>query len=145
MRYAGGVYVGECWRGTQIGVGQAVVPSQCILVPHGPQKPHEKSAGGKHITHAAPKHLPRLRRFAGKADDMQATQHHARSCSPENREESEILQVNNYECRDAYGCAQLAECKLPAKRTKECEEATIRKKQAAGIYQSGNPALVDRG
>src|SRR5580700_12183018 len=82
----GGLYVGERWSRAKIGVRQTIVPGQGIFIPQGPQKPHEQSASRKHVTDAAPQHLPRRRSFAGKADDLQAAQHHAGSCAAEHRE-----------------------------------------------------------
>ena len=139
------VYVGKRSSWTKIGLRQTVVPGEGIFVPHGPQKTHEKSARRKHIAHAAPKHLPRRGRFTGKAGDLQASQHHAWSSPAENREERKILQVHDNERRDAHSGAQFAECKLATKRTKESEKGAIRKEQAAGVYQAGNAALIDRG
>jgi hypothetical protein len=75
---------------------------------------------------------------------VQAAQHHAGCGAAENSEEGKILQVHDDKGRDAHGCAQFAECKLPAKRTEECEEGAIREEQAASVYQAGDTAFVDR-
>jgi len=100
-----GVHVGERRRRTKISVRQTIVPRQGVFIPHGPQKSHEESANGKHVTNTAPKHLPRGGSFAGEADNLQAAQHHSWRRSSENCEQGEILQVDDNERRDAHSSA----------------------------------------
>src|SRR6266513_1508559 len=72
-----------------MGAREAIVPSEFVFVPHHPKQAQNKSSCGKHVARAATKHLPVRGRFAGKADDLQASHHHARGCSAEGREEGE--------------------------------------------------------
>src|SRR3979411_93586 len=93
---------------------EPVVPGEFVFVPHGPKEAQEKSSRGEHVARAAQKHLPWRGRFAGKADDLQASHHHARSCAAEDGEKCEVLQIDDGKSRGVYSGAQFAQSKLPA-------------------------------
>src|SRR5258707_9859152 len=93
---------------------EPVVPGEFIFVPNGPKEAQKKSSCGKNVARAAQKHLPGRGRFAGKADDLQASHHHARSCAAEGGEEGEVLQIHDGESRNVDSRIQFAQRKLPA-------------------------------
>src|SRR5216684_1671054 len=126
-----------------MGAREPVVPGKFIFVPHRPKETQKKSSSGKNVTRAAQKHLPGRRRFAGKADDFQASHHHSRSCAAEDGEEGEILQINDGKGRGVNGRVQLTKRKLAAERAKKHQESAISKQQAAKIDQRREASIVD--
>src|SRR5713101_9858056 len=97
-----------------MGAREAIVPSEFVLVPDRRKEAQKKSSCGEYVARAAKKHLPGRGRFAGKADNLQASHHHARSCAAEGGEESEVLQIDDGKSRGVYGGVQFAQRKLPA-------------------------------
>src|SRR6266850_1503174 len=93
---------------------KAIVPGEFVFVPHRPKEAQETSSCGEHVARAAQKHLPGRGRFTGKADDLQASHHHARSCAAENGEEGEVLQIDDGKGGSVYSGVQFAQRKLPA-------------------------------
>src|SRR6266480_1096240 len=69
--------IGNMLSRAEIGARDAVVPSEFVLVPLGPEEAKEKRAGGEHITGSAEEKLAWRRIFAAEIDDSEAAQHHA--------------------------------------------------------------------
>jgi len=126
-----------------MGPREPVVPSEFVLVPHRPKEAQKESSGREHVARAAQKHLSGRGRFAGKADDVQASHHHARGCAAEDGEECEVLQIDDGKSRGVHGCAQFAQRELPSERAEEHQESTIGKHQAAEIDQPREASIVD--
>src|SRR3981189_56898 len=120
---------------------EPIVPGEFIFVPHGPKKAQKKSSCGKNGTRAAQKHLPGRGRLAGKADDLQASHHHARSCAAEDGEEGEVLQIHDGERRGVNRGVQFAKRKLAAEGAKKHQESAISKQQAAKIDQRSEASI----
>src|SRR5262249_44600556 len=72
-----------------------------------------------------------------------AAQHHAGSGAAKNREQSEVLQVDNGERGRVNRGVEFAEGKLPAERAKKGQEAAAGEKEARRIDETGKAALVD--
>src|SRR2546427_12646974 len=98
---------------------EPVVPREFIFVPNGPKEAQKKSSCCKNVTRAAQKHLPGRGRFTGKADDLQASHHHARSCAAEDGKEGEILQIDDGKGRGVNGRVEFAKRKLAAEGAKK--------------------------
>ena len=116
------------------------MPGHGILVPEGPEKSQEKCARGNHVARGAPEELLRRGGIAGEALDLQTANHHSRRGSTKDREEAEVLDVDEGEGRETNGRAELAEGELPAQRAEKSEEAAIGKCQTSGINQSCDAA-----
>src|SRR5229473_7795050 len=95
-----------------MGAREPVVPSEFVLIPHCPKEAQKKGSCREHVARAAQKHLPGRGRFAGKADDLQAPHHHARSCAAENGEERKVLQIYDGKSRGIHSGAKFAKDKL---------------------------------
>src|ERR1700693_101211 len=109
VRDAGSLQVGKRLSSAQIRAREAVVPGKLVLVPHRPKKAEEKGSCGKHVSHAAQEHLPGCRGLPGETSHLQVSQHHTRRCTTENCEESEVLQIDDGECRGVDNRSQLAQ------------------------------------
>src|SRR6266478_5321256 len=133
---AGSLQVGKGLSSAQIRAREAVVPGKLVLVPHRPKKAEEKCSCRKHVSHAAQEHLPGGWRLAGETTHLQVSQHHARRCTTENCEESEVLQIDDGECRGVDNGGQLAQRELAAEGAEEQQEAAVGKQQATEINQS---------
>src|ERR1700756_5474826 len=101
---------------------QAIVPRKSIFVPPGPEEPKEKSPGGNDVAGTAKQHLTRCRRVAREARDLESAKHHARGCAAKNREEGEVLQIDDGEGHTIDRCAELAESELPTQRAEKSKE-----------------------
>src|SRR6267143_1545486 len=108
VRDAGSLQVGKRLSSAQIRARETVVPGELVFVPHRPKKAEEKGSCGKHVSHAAQEHLPGRRGLPGETSYLQVSQHHARGCTTENCEESEVLQIDDGECRCVDNRSQLA-------------------------------------
>src|SRR3981189_3967099 len=114
-----------------MGAREPVVPSEFVLVPHRPKEAQKKSSCGERVARAAQKHLPGRGRFAGKADDLQASHHHARGCAAEDSEECEVLQIDDGKSRGVYSGAQFTQRELPSERAKSIRNPPSAKIQHA--------------
>src|SRR5882757_594807 len=141
----GNLCLGKRFRHRQISAREAVVPGHGILVPEGPEKSQKKCAGGNRVARGAPEELLRRGGIAGEALDLQTANHHSRRGSTKDREEAEVLDVDEGEGRETNGRAELAEGELPAQRAEKSEEAAIGKCQTSGINQSCATPLAQSG
>src|SRR5882762_3391271 len=133
VRDAGSLQVGKRLSSAQIRAREAVVPGKLVFVPHRPKEAEEKGSCGKHVSHAAEEHLPGRRGLPGETSYLQVSQHHARGCTTENCEESEVLQIDDGECRCVDNRSQLAQRELAPEGAEEHQEAAVGKQQATKI------------
>ena len=90
------------------------MPGEGVFVPPGPEESEEKGASGNNVAGTAKKHLPGRRRVTGKTGYLETTEHHAGRRAAEDREQREILQIDDGEGYAVYRGAELAKSELPA-------------------------------
>src|ERR1700756_2147086 len=123
---------------------QAIVPGESVLVPPGPEESEEESSSGNDVAGAAQQHLARCRRITGEAGHLEPAKHHAWRCAAKNREECEVLQIDDGEGHSVDRCAELAESELPTQRTEKSKETAVREEKARGINCGGESPLLKR-
>src|SRR5260370_10237684 len=145
MHRAARVCMRQTGARSQVRAGEPVVPGQFVFVPVGPCEAQEKAPRGKCVTQAAQKQLFWCGRLTRKPDEVKIAKHHARGRAAENREEREVLEIEERKRRGVHGGVELAESKLASERTEECQEAAIREQQKCDVNQRGQAPLRERG
>src|SRR5207249_9680581 len=108
---------------SQVRAGEPVVPGQFVFVPVGPGEAEKKASGGEQVAQGAQKQLFSCGRLTRKPDEVKIAKHHARGRAAENREEREVLEIEERKRRGGHRGVELAESELASERAAERPEA----------------------
>src|SRR4029077_18954962 len=92
-----GVRVDDGRGGGDVGLRDAVLPGEMVLVPEGPEVAEHHRCAGEHVAEAAPQELARVGERAVEADDGEAAKLHSRSGSRKSGEQEKILRIEQVE------------------------------------------------
>lgn len=115
-----------------------------IFIPERPEKPQKTRPCGNQISKTSPSHLPGGRRVAVEADHSQAANHHARSGSPENCEQREILRVKQDKRCSGYSGIEFIPPNVTSQHGEQREHAPVAEQEQRGVQQRRAAPLCKR-
>src|SRR5271154_685262 len=98
-RYFERIAIRHRCRGRQVGLRDAVLPCESVLIPKRPEKSEHQRRPGKQISEASPQKLPSVRKRAIEADDRQASQLHAGSRPRKSGKQEKVLCIEQEKSR----------------------------------------------
>src|ERR1700674_2553416 len=102
---------------SDVGLRNAILPGEVVLVPERPQEAERECCAGKQIAEAAPQELASVGQAAIEANDGKAAKLHSGRRAGERGEQEEILRVEQIEDGKVHDGVYLLDRQLPAERT----------------------------
>ena len=118
-----GIGVREWRGGGDVGLGDAVLPGEMILVPEGPQVAEHESGAGEEVAETAPEELARVGECSVETDDGEIAKLHSGSGARKSGEEEKILRVEQEKRGEINDGVHFFENDLAAERTEKAEES----------------------
>src|ERR1700753_3562314 len=115
-----------------------------VFIPPRPREACEHRGCRCDVADAAKQILPRSRWRAREACDLQSAKHHARRRPTKNREQREVLQVNDGKCRYIDEWVELGGGKMAAERAEQGREPPGGEERASGVDYGGDAAIFHR-
>jgi hypothetical protein len=130
--------------GGDVGLGDAVVPCEMVLVPEGPEVAEDYGCAGEDVAEAAPEELAGVGQAAVEADNGEAAELHAGRGTGKRGEQEKILRVKE-ECDGAVNDGvHLIEEHFAAERAEEAEKTGAGQAEEKCVEESG-PAALGKG
>ena len=140
-----GVRVRDGRCGGDVGLRDAVLPGEMVLIPERPKVAEHQCRAGEQVAEAAPQELARVGQSAVEADDGQAAKLHARCGSRKSGEEEKILRVEQVERSEIDDGVHFFEDDLPAQRAEESQESSSSEGEKEGVEHAGGAAFGEIG
>jgi len=137
--------VGDGGGGGDVGLRNAVVPGEAIVVPERPEVAEHQSGAGEQVAEAAPEELARLGEGAVEADNGEAAEHHAGSGAGERGEEEKILRIEQIKGGEVNDAVHFVERDVAAERAEEAEETGVGEREEDGVEKAGFAAHGEAG
>jgi hypothetical protein len=138
-----GVHDGR--SGGDVGLRDAVLPGETVLVPEGPEVTEHHRRAREHVAEAAPKELARVGQRAVEAYDGQAAKLHSGRGSRKRGEQEEILRIEQVERSYTDDGVHFFEHDLAAERVdermKEAEESGSGEGEKECVEHAGGAAV----
>jgi len=131
--------------GGDVGVGDAVVPGEAVVVPERPEEAEEERGGGERVAEAAPEKLACVGEAAVEAHDGETAKLHAGSRAGERDEERHVERVEEKNDRGADDGVHFLEGEFAAERTEQSGEAGAGEAQEKRVESAGETAVGERG
>ncbi len=126
--------------GGDVGVGNAILPSEVIFVPERPKEAEEQRCTGKEISETAPSQLARFRKAAVHSNHRKAIELHPKGCAGEEREQAKVEEINQ-EKNGTIDCEiDFKEFELSPQGTEHQEKAAQYARKHDRIDQAGDAA-----
>ena len=140
-----GVRVDDGRGGGDVGLRDAVLPGEMVLVPEGPEVAEHHRCAGEHVAEAAPQELARVGERAVEADDGEAAKLHSRSGSRKSGEQEKILRIEQVKGSEIDDGVHFFEDDLAAQRAEEAEESGGGEREKESVEHAGSAAFGEIG
>lgn len=114
-------------------MGDAILPSEVIVVPEGPKKTKEDCAARKEISEAAPSQLACIGKSTIHSHDRKPVQLHPNGCAGEESEEAYVEEVNKAQDGSINYEIDFEKFKLAAQRAEHDKESAEHAENHGGI------------
>lgn len=138
-----GVEGGEGRGGGDVGLGDAVLPGEAVLVPERPEEAEHERGGGEQVAEAAPDKLAGVGQAAVEAHDGEAAELHAGRGAGERGEERHVEAVKQVDHGRADDCVHSFERELPAERAEQPDKPHAGEAEEERVERAGPAAFGD--